>query len=197
MTQEPVPTTQQRSAEQEEQDLLARDSKSELKRRALSQEDLGASIVGLTVDQIRKLPLESELLGAILEQRRLTAHGARRRQEQYIGRLMRDADVAALQRAVDALRSAGTRNSPKFRQIEELRERLLVEGDLAIDDVLRERPTADRTELRQLVRAAKKELKDKGTAGNAGRSLFRYLRLLDDTPAAALDDAAAVGDDVA
>ncbi len=79
-------------------------SKSQLKREAESQQAIGKKLVELPKEKLAKLDLPEALLDAVAEAKRITANGAIRRQMQYIGRLMRDIDVAPI---VDQARALG------------------------------------------------------------------------------------------
>jgi ribosome-associated protein len=77
-------------------------SKSSRKRAALALQKLGDQLVRMRPDEVAALPLTESLRDAIDEARRLTRHGALARQSQYIGKLMRDADVDAIEAALAA-----------------------------------------------------------------------------------------------
>jgi ribosome-associated protein len=77
-------------------------SKSRRKRDAHAAQKLGQRLVTLREQQLRDLPLDDILREALAEARRLTSRPALARQHQYIGKLMRDADVAAIEAALAA-----------------------------------------------------------------------------------------------
>lgn|SRR5690606_14456149 len=81
-------------------------SKSQRKRDAHAAQKLGQRLVEMRAQEMQGLPLDENLLDALAEARRLTSHGARARQFQYIGKLMRDADVAAIEAALAAREDA-------------------------------------------------------------------------------------------
>jgi ribosome-associated protein len=78
-------------------------SKSARKREAHALQKLGEDLVALRAADLARLPLPETLRDAIDEARRLTSRGALARQRQYIGKLMRDIDVAPIQAALAAL----------------------------------------------------------------------------------------------
>jgi ribosome-associated protein len=78
-------------------------SKSARKREALARQKLGERLARLKDAELATLALPEGLLDALLEARRISAHGARARQFQYVGRLMRDVDVEALEKALALL----------------------------------------------------------------------------------------------
>ncbi|MEI7447083.1 MAG: ribosome biogenesis factor YjgA, partial [Burkholderiales bacterium] len=70
-------------------------SKSQRKRDMHALQDLGERLVELPVSQFEKLELPPELVDAVALARRITSREGRRRQLQYVGKLMRRADVDA------------------------------------------------------------------------------------------------------
>jgi ribosome-associated protein len=81
-------------------------SKSRRKRDAHAAQKLGVRLVAMREQELADLPLDEGLRDALAEARRLTSKGALSRQHQYIGKLMRDADVDAIERALDAREEA-------------------------------------------------------------------------------------------
>jgi ribosome-associated protein len=156
----------------------ARPSKSQKKRDMHALQDLGAALVALPPARLARIEMPEPLRGAVLEAQRLTRHEARRRQLQYIGRLMRDADPAPIRAALDALAGTNAAETARQHRLERLRERLL-EDESTLTEVGTAHPGADLTRLRQLRRTALKE-RDEGRPPRAYRELFRQLRELDD-----------------
>jgi ribosome-associated protein len=81
-------------------------SKSSRKREAHALQKLGERLVRMKPADVATLPLYEQLFDAIAEARRLTSHGALSRQHQYIGKLMRDVDIEAVEAALDRLEVA-------------------------------------------------------------------------------------------
>jgi ribosome-associated protein len=90
----------------DEEELERPPSKSSRKRAAIALQKMGEQLVNLREADLATIPLEESLRDAIEEARRLTSHGGRSRQHQYIGKLMRDADIEAIDRALAALGDA-------------------------------------------------------------------------------------------
>jgi ribosome-associated protein len=88
--------------EEFEDDATLPPSKSSRKRAALSMQKLGQHLVEMREQERSGLPLSESLREAIAEARRLTSRGALARQFQYIGKLMRNEDVPAIEAALDA-----------------------------------------------------------------------------------------------
>ena len=77
-------------------------SKSSRKRAAHAAQKLGEQLVRMREQDLAGLPLPEDLRDAIVEARRLTSRGALARQHQFIGKLMRDTDLAAVEGALAA-----------------------------------------------------------------------------------------------
>jgi ribosome-associated protein len=156
-------------------------SKSARKRAARAAQDLGEALTGLRDAELEALELPEALLDAIRAARRITSRAAAARQRQYIGRLMREADLDSIRAALDA-RAAGTRrDAERFRQITAWRERLIAEGPTALTELSRRHPQIDRNEWARRIEAARAEHVRPGSRAGAGRELFRALRALFDT----------------
>ena len=128
-------------------------SKTRLKQEATQLQDLGTRLTAYDPKVLAKLPLSDVLLAAIKEFNRLpNSHGARRRQLQYIGKLMRDIDYDAVMQAIEAMEAGHLRKQRKPSVAKLLCERLLEGGDDAINAALAEHPQLERQTIRQLQR---------------------------------------------
>ena len=67
-------------------------SKSQLKRDSTALQDLGRELAELGKERLAKVPIDEDLRDAVKDYQRFTAHEAKRRQLQYIGKLMRNVD---------------------------------------------------------------------------------------------------------
>ncbi len=152
-------------------------SKSQLKRDALALQALGSELLELPESDWVALGLPQALITALQEGKRIRAHGARRRQLQYIGKLMRDIDAAPVREHFRQLRLNSREQARAHQELEQWRDRLIEHGDEALETFLELHAGADRQRLRQLVRTARKE-RDRDQPPAASRALFRYLREL-------------------
>jgi ribosome-associated protein len=84
--------------------LDERPSKSSRKRAAHAAQALGERLIALKESDLVRLPIPESLLDAVREARRIKARGGLARQKQYIGKLMRDLDTAAIEDALESLR---------------------------------------------------------------------------------------------
>ncbi len=131
-------------------------SKSQRKRDMHALQSLGQALSELSPERIRALELPDSLEQALLEIRSLRAHGAIRRQMQYIGRLMRTVDPAPLQDYLERLAGTSRAATATLHQTERWRERML-EDITVVDEFAAAYPEADRQQLRQLVQGAQRE----------------------------------------
>lgn len=152
-------------------------SKTRRKRTMETLQKLGEALLTFDDDALLKLDLPEALLEALQTANRIKAHGAYRRQLQYIGKLMRQVDTTRIEAAVQARQHQQTTNTREFHLLEELREALITGGDAMLATVLQQFPMADRQRLRKLALQARKEREDKQPP-KASRTLFRYLREL-------------------
>ncbi len=154
-----------------------RPSKSEKKRAMTALQELGEALVALPADRLAKIDLPDALRLAVQDARRFTQHEARRRQMQYIGRLMRDTDPEPIRAALDEVRGVSAEANARQHRLEGLRTRLL-EDERTLGEIAAAHPGADLQQLRQLRRNALKE-RELGKPPRAFRELFRALRELE------------------
>jgi ribosome-associated protein len=162
------------NTEFEDEDLI---SKSQLKRDSQALQDMGSQLVEMPEGQLTKFNLPENLKDAIYEARRLKNREGKRRQLQYIGKLMRTADISFIQETLDRMDHQSQTYRQHFQQLEDWRDRLISEGATAIEALIEKYPAADRQQLRNLQRQASRELEQKKSP-TAARKIFAYLREL-------------------
>lgn len=151
-------------------------SKTEMKNDMEELQKLGEELVELKASILEKFPLSEELARAIKDAQRFK-NEAKRRQLQYIGKLMRTEEIEPLQAALDKVRNKHSQVTAALHKLEQLRDRIVLEGDGAIEDVMALYPDADRQRLRQLARQASKE-KKLAKPPKASREIFQTLKAL-------------------
>ena len=175
-------------------------SRSENRRQALEVLALGEQLVGLTPAQLAKLPIPEDLMPHIEYTKRITSHGARKRQLAFLAKQMRresDETLQAIRDVLDASSEVSRREVAQMHRVEQWRERLLSQGDAALAELIAQFPDADRQQLRTLVRNALAE-KARNKPPRAFRELFQVLReLLASGAAAGLAEDAAEPDTAA
>jgi ribosome-associated protein len=159
-------------------DTPERPSKSQKKRDMHALQEMGEELVALAAARLDRIEMPEDLRSAIREAQRLTKHEARRRQMQYIGRLMRDVDPAPLREALDVVKGASAIETARQHRLEKLRERLL-EDEAVLTEIGAAHPGADITRLKQLRRGALHE-RETAKPPKHYRELFRLLREIDD-----------------
>lgn len=153
-------------------------SRSQQRREALDVLALGERLAALSDAQLARLPLPEDVLPDVREARRITAHGARKRQLAFLAKQLRREDDQVLDAIRDALDETGEParlEAAALHRAEAWRERLLDEGDAALSELLATHPGADPQRLRQLVRNALDERR-RNKPPHAFRELFRELR---------------------
>ncbi len=152
-------------------------SKSELKRRSREIEVLGEALIDLDEARLAALPLPDDLRAAVDTARRITSHGARVRQRQYVGKLMRRMDVEPIREALEQVAAEDRRRIRREHELERWRERLVADEAGAWSELGGRAGPEDLEKLAGLARQARAE-RAAGGAGTAGRQLFRRLREL-------------------
>ena len=152
-----------------------RPSKSQLKREMHALQALGETLIAMKPAERARFPLSDDMLRAIEETSRIRSHEGRRRHMQYVGKLIRKEDLTAIQGVFDAIEQEKEQRDHAFHRLEKWRDRLVDEGDDAVDLFMADYPNADRQALRQLVRNARKE-REQGKPPTSSRKLFKHLR---------------------
>jgi ribosome-associated protein len=161
-------------------------SKTKLKAQADAAQEIGRQLVELPKDKLKKLQLDEALQDAIAEAKRITANGAIRRQLQYIGRLMRDIDLAPIVEQLQKWEGKHHEENARFHQMERWRTRLL-DDPKAFEAFLAEYPRTDGQQMRTLIRNAQKELAA-NKPPKSSRELFKMIRELAEGTTTAPDE---------
>jgi len=156
-------------------------SKTRRKREMHELQALGADLARLPESQLKSIGLPEELREALLEAKRITSHEAKRRQMQYVGRLMRGLDPEPIRARLGEIEGSSARAGAHHRRLEGWRERLLGD-DAALTEFAAEHPGADLQALRTLIRNARREA-DAGKPPRAYRELFRVLKQIESSTA--------------
>lgn len=159
-------------------------SKSQLKRDAQALVELGEKLLKLPEQQLPQIELP-EVVEAVLEAKKIRKGNARKRQLQFIGKLLRKSDTTALMQLINRFDASSNEHAAQFHQLEEWRERLISEDNAVINEISAEFPELDRQRLRSLTRNAIQERQQQEGAQNPKppvhfRKLFQYLKSLVD-----------------
>ena len=150
-------------------------SRTQRKLQAQRLQRLGERLVTLPPDQADTIPMSEELAAAVAEAREMHQHGARRRQLQYIGALMRELDPEPIEQAMDRLGRGDRLEVHRFKQVERWRDALLAGEETVIAEILRCCPLVDADRIGRLVADAQ-GAKTSPSRRKAARSLCRYLK---------------------
>lgn len=160
-------------------DNIERPSKSARKREMLALQGLGERLIDLRPGTLAALPLSTALTAAVAEARRIRSHEARRRQMQYIGKLMRNEDADAIAAALDAIDNGQPLPAERERRqhFERQVDALLEQPD-PFEAIFGQWPQVERSRLAQLLRGI--ERADEENVGKVRRQLIDYLDSLSD-----------------
>lgn len=152
-------------------------SKSEIKRDAEALKKLGVELVQLSKNELSKIPLDEDMIYAIELAQKIKKEGYRR-QIQYIGKLLRNRDIDPISQALDKLKNRHNQQNAILHKLEKLRDDLIDTVDA--EPIIAWNPQADRQQLRQLARTAKKE-RDTNKPPKSARLIFQYLKDLSES----------------
>ncbi len=161
-------------------------SKTAIKQEMLALQDLGEVLTELSKDQLAQVPMSDNLREAVKEYNRLNSHGARRRQMQYIGKVMRNEDTAPIQSKIDQFKGVSTAATALLHRIERIRNELIA-SDNGITKFLNDHPHADVQAIRNLVRNTRKET-EAGKPPKSYRELFQMIKSVLENQYAGDDD---------
>jgi len=149
-------------------------SKTRKKAQMHALQKLGIELVDLSKERLAAMQLPETLVEAVREAQRITAHEGRRRQMQYIGRLMREIEPAPIQERLDAWRGQSKAEVARQHGMERLRDKLIAD-DSALTEFAQKHPDVDLQALRNLIRNARKEASE-GRPPKSYREIFKIIR---------------------
>lgn len=160
-------------------------SKTDLKREMDALQELGKDLLTLRADLFERLQLPDKLQDALAEAKRITNFEGKRRQMQFIGKLMRkldDGTIAAIEAALEEQRKPSAQATLALHQAELWRDRLIADDD-ALTTWLQSAPDTDVQQLRTLIRQARKDAQavterpgEAQRHGKAYRDIFQMVR---------------------
>jgi ribosome-associated protein len=149
-------------------------SKTQRKRAMHALQALGEALAALPESQLEALGLPEALAAALREHGRIPSREAKRRQMQYIGRLMREVDPEPIRAQLAMLEGRSAQAAARHRRLELWRTRLLAD-DAALGEFAAEHRGADLQAIRAAIRNARAE-QGAGAPPRAFRELFRLIR---------------------
>jgi len=165
------------SADSDDGEFYDRPSKTQLKKESHELQALGEALVALPDNRIVDLPIAERLRDAVAEYKRTRSFEGKRRQMQYIGKLMRKDDVEPIREAVAAMQLGRAKDSLALHEAERWRVELLASDD-ALTRWTTDHPASDLQQLRSLIRAARKDAAaaPEQRSGRAYRELFQFIK---------------------
>ncbi|WP_281278255.1 ribosome biogenesis factor YjgA [Paraburkholderia dinghuensis] len=183
--------------DQEDDNGYDRPSKSQLKREMVALQELGEALVDLPKDALKRMPMTEDLSDAVHEARRITDHEGKRRQLQYVGRMMRgltEAEAAALRTTLDEHRGVNKAATARLHWIERTRDKLLAD-DAALTEFIRQHPAADPQEGRTLIRNVRRE-QQQGRPPKYFRELFQWIKTASGSAQEGAEEAGNANEDI-
>jgi ribosome-associated protein len=171
-------STVENATPEEPADIAEGPSKSRRKADAHALQTLGAELVALNRNQLAQVELPEALRDAVQAAQRIHAHEGRRRQLQYIGKLMRNVDAAPIRAKIEGWKTVSVEETARLHLIERWRDRLVDDAAAlqALDDAYPQALVQDRRQrLRTLIRNTQRE-REQGKPPKSYRALFQFLR---------------------
>ena len=150
-------------------------SKTQLKAEADEKQALGEALLTLRADLMARLDLPEKLLDAIAQAKKITNFEGKRRQMQFIGKLMRPLDAEPIRAAIDEQKNGSAQLTLALHLAEQWRDKLIASDD-ALGLWLTEHPDTDSQQLRALIRQARKDAKPE-KPGEAPRHAKSYREI--------------------
>jgi len=150
-------------------------SRSQLKREAQALYDLGVELTKLPESILIRIPMNESLRQAVDATSNIHSNSARKRHLLFIGKLMRQGGAEEIRAELDRINKEKTRQTKQLHLVEEWRDRLLKQEKGTESQFFDKYPHADRQTIRQLIRNADKEMKNKKPPASS-RKLFKIIR---------------------
>ncbi|MCH2157601.1 MAG: DUF615 domain-containing protein [Oleiphilaceae bacterium] len=150
-------------------------SRSQIKREMEALQAIGKQLCELKASHLEQVPISEELEEGIATYKRISSREAKRRQLQYIGKVMRNQDIDAIQIVLDRFDTSSDIYAKRLHMLEAWRERLINEGNAALTEFVEKHPSVEIQTLRQLVRNTNKDRQNEKNTG-AAKKLFKFLK---------------------
>ena len=162
-------------------------SKTQRKQAMADLQTLGEELVDLSTDRVKKIDIPDFLRDAVREAQRMTRHDeARRRQIQYVGKLMRDVDPEPIRAALALVRGESAGETARLHRLEALRLEFLAD-EKVLHEIATLYPAADLQHLRALRRSALKE-REQNKPPRSYRAIFQALKALESIDTEEVED---------
>ena len=150
-------------------------SKTQRKQAAHELTELGRQLSQLKAQQRQSLDLPDDVASALEDACQMRSHGARKRQLQFLGKMLRRHDVAPIRAQLEQMQAPGRHQAALNHQAEQWREQILEQGETAIEQFVTAHPNAERQQLRQTLRQWRNLPVEHERRGTLQRTLYRLL----------------------
>lgn len=154
-------------------------SKTKRKHEADRIKTLTKTLLAMSASKLNRIPLDPDVREELMDARKIRSNVARKRQMQFVAKLLRRTDTTPVFDALDAMENEGRLLTARHHRAEAWRDHLLATGDKGLSQLLTERHDVDVPAVRALLRNAQREAA-KGKPPASSRTLFRMLRDLDE-----------------
>jgi ribosome-associated protein len=149
-------------------------SKTELKKDSKKIQQFGRKISELTINNIEAFKFPINIYEATIGLKNLKSNSAKKRQVQYLGKLLREIDLTDAFITMKQLKVSSQKEIQRNHIIENWRDKLLSNNE-SITEFVDEYPEIDRQSLRQTISNAQKEKKD-NKPPKYTRQLFKLIK---------------------
>jgi len=174
-----------------------RPSRTVRKKASHDLQELGEQLVLLPKSRLALIDMPESLRDAVEQYGNTRSFEGKRRQMQYIGKMMRNADPEPIREAVAAFQLGAARNTLALHQAERWRVELIAD-DEAVTRWAEDFPGSDMQQLRALIRSARKDAAEvpEKRNGRGFRELFQFVKaVLESADQPSASDAADAGAD--
>ncbi|GKT12266.1 MAG: ribosome-associated protein [Thiomicrorhabdus sp.] len=156
------------------------ESRTQIKNAAVAVKDLGLQVAAMTDTEINKLNFPSSFTDAIFLLKSMDKGPALKRQKLFIGKMLRQDEelIIEIKQKLAEKETKIKQQNAHFHKLELWRDKMIDGGDDVLTEFMLHYPQADRQQLRQWIRNAKKELATEKPA-KAAKDIFKYLRGLE------------------
>lgn len=154
-------------------------SRSQQRRDALAVLAFAQQLIDVQPTRLAKLPLPEDVRREVDITRRITAHGAKKRQLAFLAKVMRrysEDDFAAVRAELGENRDKQRQETAAMHRLEAMRDRLITDDEAALPELIAEYPQVDRQRVRSLVRQARVEKDTPNKPPKAYREIFQLLK---------------------
>jgi ribosome-associated protein len=150
-------------------------SRTQIKNEMNALQKFGEELVNLSDKQFDKIPLQGQLADAVTQARGMKHREGRRRQLQFIGKLLRAEELDDIRTAFEKIQTSGQHQTRLLQLAEQWRDKLMSGDNSNLNEFVSSYPMIDMQHLRQLIRNSQKEISQQKPPTNS-RKLFRYIK---------------------